>query len=177
MFKVWCCDGMRLHQNLSATFLKLLTQHFQYPLAKPRAYKASALEAHCISALSIIVRGRSPSEIIASGDQWIMRRQPGLLVLLTLSHPWESIQNELICWLSPAGLVILQSHVSHSVPAMPGFSPAELHRPEADRGAERETDRGRESKTLVCRVFTWNPARCVCTDACRSYDTQPYYAC
>lgn len=50
-----------------------------------------------------------------------MRRQHGLLVPITLSHPggfWDGLQNELVCWLCPEGIVIIQSHVSHPAPGM-----------------------------------------------------------
>lgn len=95
-----------------------------------------------------------------------MRRQEGVLVLLTLSHPqglWEGIQS----WLagrrrSTAGLVIIQSHVSQSVSGSERSSPAGLHRTEAERG--------RENKTFVCHVFMWNPVRRVCTDASCLHD-------
>lgn len=87
----------------------------------------------------------SPSEIIASEHQRIMFRQLGVLVLLTLSHPCRTedrgwvVRSELVCWFSPAGLVITQSHVSHSVQTS-------TEREQSEGGRETVKEGGRTKK-------------------------------
>ena len=62
----------------------------------------------------------------------------------------------------PAGIVIIQSHVSNSVPGIEGSCPAGLQQTEADRERERDSnshsdrDRDRKSKgeqNFFCHVL------------------------
>ena len=81
-----------------------------------------------------------------------MGRQPGLLVLLTLSHPrgfWDGKQSEMVGWLSPAGLVIIQSHVSHSAPGVLQIST------EQQQQQQRETERGVGEEKLLFVMYLY----------------------
>ena len=83
-----------------------------------------------------------------------MGRQPGLLVLLTLSHPrgfWDGKQSEMVGWLSPAGLVIIQSHVSHSAPGVLQISSEQ----QQQQQQQRETERGVGEEKLLFVMYLY----------------------
>ena len=141
------CSFIKTFPAHLAVFLKFLPKCCRHPPATPRANQTSAPRS--TSALSVIIHSRSPSEIIASGDQWIMRRQ--LLVLLTLSHPggfWGR-EAERVGWLAePSG------SCDQPVTCLPFWarSPAENQKQrETERQRDRERERvGEQNSCLSC---------------------------
>lgn len=148
VFKIWCSHGLsfiKFFPIIFAPFLKLLTQHCQYPLTTPRAYKKSALKAHCIWAYNFIVHSRSQSEIIASEDQWIMKRQLGLLCWVTLE---DFEKGNRASWLDGLALWALWSF-SHMSPLLCLESCGSPQTRSRERESERDRKRVGEEKPLL----------------------------
>lgn len=134
MFKVWCSDRI---WAFNKTFFFFATQ------------LCGALAARCISSFSIIIHCRSPSELIASEHQWVVCRQLGVLVLLTLSHPWGFWKRgNGASWLAGSAQRALWSSSHMSRPPCLQISTDQKRR-EGER--KRQTEGGRANTLFLTR--------------------------